>query len=62
VKLTIDVPDVDGLPCDIWVTLGKGGYEPYVVAFYNQDDANTVFERWWKSKQGEAKPKKKARP
>jgi glucose-6-phosphate isomerase len=54
VKITVDVPDVDGLPVEIWLTLGKTGYEPHVVAFYDPEDARTVFEKWWQQKQGEA--------
>jgi hypothetical protein len=55
VKITVDVPDCEGLPVEIWLTLGKTGFEPHCVAFYDPEDARTVFDRWWRTKQNEAK-------
>jgi predicted ATP-grasp superfamily ATP-dependent carboligase len=52
---------------ELWLTLGRTGYEVHAVSFYNSDDATVVFERWWRDKHREAvkdaeQPKRRKRP
>jgi hypothetical protein len=55
VKITVDIPDdVVGLPCELWLTLRETGYEPHVVAFYESDAAQTVFDAWWAQRHRDA--------
>jgi hypothetical protein len=67
-KIEVDVPDVDGMPVELWlITLGRTGYDVHAVSFYNSDDATVVFERWWRDKHREAvkdaeQPKRRKRP
>jgi hypothetical protein len=42
-KIEVDVPDVDGMPVELWLALGRTGYEVHAVSFYNSDDATVVF-------------------
>ena len=58
-KLVIDVPDDLPLPVELWVTLVKTHYDVHTVAFYDEQDATTMFDRWWREKQREARPKVK---